>query len=252
MSRTHYLTLGVDPAATRDAIKTSYYDLRKQFSALRRPTDAQKERLVRINAAWDVLKLVDRRRQYDAELGLDVDAGAEPEADETHRESVRRTAEARKAASEAAAAAAERRAEAAAADRRAKAARAPSSSTSAEPAFEPIARIGLPGGTKWWAMGAGFAVVYVALSAVVHRSPAPAPTPTSLSSFVEEAAPLRRIVAERPAPRHARRRKSPAVHSHRSTQDAADFNRLELERLRHQPPAPAPSAAPAKSDAAAQ
>lgn len=63
-----YQTLGVARDADKESIKLAYYALRKQFAALRKPTRAQTERLVKINSAWDILKIPERKADYDTEL----------------------------------------------------------------------------------------------------------------------------------------------------------------------------------------
>ena len=53
MAKDAYQTLGLTPDADKESIKLAYYAFRRQFAALKKPTRAQTERLVRINTAWD-------------------------------------------------------------------------------------------------------------------------------------------------------------------------------------------------------
>lgn len=83
MAKNAYQTLGLTPDADKESIKLAYYAFRRQFAALKKPTRAQTERLVRINTAWDILKIPERKANYDTELARlatakrDRDAAAE-------------------------------------------------------------------------------------------------------------------------------------------------------------------------------
>lgn len=74
MAKDAYQTLGVRRDADKESIKLAYYALRRQFAALKKPTRAQNERLIRINTAWDILKIPERKADYDVELARLVKA----------------------------------------------------------------------------------------------------------------------------------------------------------------------------------
>ncbi|KAI9207711.1 DnaJ domain-containing protein [Polychytrium aggregatum] len=70
---THYAALGVPEDASADEIKRAYQALvlqlhpDKQNAAINPSADAA-DRFLKIQRAWETLKDVDQRRQYDAEL----------------------------------------------------------------------------------------------------------------------------------------------------------------------------------------
>jgi curved DNA-binding protein CbpA len=66
--RNHYQVLQVDPAADRDVIATVYRRLALRYHPDREPSPEARQRMLAINAAWEVLKDPERRAAYDREL----------------------------------------------------------------------------------------------------------------------------------------------------------------------------------------
>ncbi|MBW4550929.1 MAG: DnaJ domain-containing protein [Aphanocapsa sp. GSE-SYN-MK-11-07L] len=62
----HYQTLGIDPRATQAEIKQAYRRLAKRFHPDRSPQEQDhRDRMARINAAYEVLGDVQHRQRYD-------------------------------------------------------------------------------------------------------------------------------------------------------------------------------------------
>ncbi|WP_009633478.1 J domain-containing protein [Synechocystis sp. PCC 7509] len=64
----HYNTLQVLPDATSGEIKQAYRRLVKQFHPDRNRADGDSEQIIRINAAYEILKDTANRRSYDRQL----------------------------------------------------------------------------------------------------------------------------------------------------------------------------------------
>ena len=64
----HYQTLELKPTATQSEIKQAYRRLAKRFHPDSQQETANHERIIRINAAYEVLSDPQRRKSYDREL----------------------------------------------------------------------------------------------------------------------------------------------------------------------------------------
>lgn len=68
MASNHYDTLNVNPSASQAEIKQSYRRLVKQFHPDSNQDLADREEIIRINAAYEVLGDVQKRQSYDEQL----------------------------------------------------------------------------------------------------------------------------------------------------------------------------------------
>lgn len=68
----HYETLDINPSATQAEIKQAYRQLVKRFHPDSNPTTAGHERIVDINAAYEILGDPERRKTYDRQLRWDA------------------------------------------------------------------------------------------------------------------------------------------------------------------------------------
>jgi len=76
---THYETLGVDPTATADEIKSAYRQLARQYHPDLAGQDAAKAcRMAEINVAYDVLSDERTRANYDLGLTNPIESGFAP------------------------------------------------------------------------------------------------------------------------------------------------------------------------------
>lgn len=217
MAKDAYQTLGVARDADKEAIKLAYYDLRRQFAALKRPTRPQNERLIRINAAWDILKIPERKAEYDRDL--------------------ERLAKARRDRDEAATRKREREAAAPPPpppepepepDPEAVEEDAPSYDQNWQPAA-PRPRRSKPVSSMVWKLGTAVGALYVVASIMKPAPIVPPPATEMKAEALPKKAPAKA--------RRTRKRKAPqpSIKDHRrshDTQDAAELNRRELERLR--------------------
>lgn len=212
LAKDAYQTLGVGRDADKEAIKLAYYDLRKRYAALKRPTRAQTERLVRINAAWDILKIAERKADHDAELTRaekakrerEEAAAAKPEAPPSPPPKPER-----RPVEEDATIHSEPRRKVA--PRRGHAKSAPSAI---------------------WKLGTAVGAIYIFASLM---KPNPSTVPPAPVATAE--APALKKGPSKLASKKARRKVSVAGRVHRrssSNQDVADMNRRELERLRQE------------------
>lgn len=71
----HYKTLRIEPNASQEEIKQAYRRLVKLFHPDINPDDANSEQIIEINAAYEVLGDVHRRRRYDNTLRLQQNNG---------------------------------------------------------------------------------------------------------------------------------------------------------------------------------
>jgi molecular chaperone DnaJ len=89
MSNNHYDTLDVSPQATSAEIKQAYRRLAKRFHPDSKSETSDPERIVQVNAAYEVLGDPSRRRTYDRQLRY-----PQPQLD--HRSRQQRTADAQR------------------------------------------------------------------------------------------------------------------------------------------------------------
>lgn len=68
----HYETLRIQPHASQAEIKSAYRHLVKQFHPDTNPQTGDCDRIIQINAAYEVLSDVQSRRRYDCQLGVGV------------------------------------------------------------------------------------------------------------------------------------------------------------------------------------
>lgn len=68
MSKSHYDTLDVSPQATSAEIKQAYRRLAKRFHPDSQSETANNEKIVQVNAAYEILGDPNRRRTYDRQL----------------------------------------------------------------------------------------------------------------------------------------------------------------------------------------
>jgi molecular chaperone DnaJ len=66
----HYETLRIQPHASQAEIKSAYRHLVKQFHPDMNPQTGDRDRIIQINAAYEVLSDVQSRRHYDRQLGV--------------------------------------------------------------------------------------------------------------------------------------------------------------------------------------
>lgn len=64
-TKTHYETLGLQPTATYNEIKSAYYELTLKFHPDRNASKSAKEMFHEISNAYDVLSKYETRKQYD-------------------------------------------------------------------------------------------------------------------------------------------------------------------------------------------
>jgi len=67
----HYETLNIHPHASQAEIKQAYRRLVKQFHPDSNPETADREQIIRINAAYEVLGDTQSRQTYDRQSGID-------------------------------------------------------------------------------------------------------------------------------------------------------------------------------------
>ena len=220
MAKDAYQTLGLTSDADKESIKLAYYAFRRQFAALKKPTRAQTERLVRINTAWDILKIPERKADYNIELARL--AKAKRDRDEAAR---------KKQAEEAATPPPpppppepEPRPD-----------RDPVKED--EPAYDhtwqpppPRQKRPKPVSPIVWKLGTGVGVLYILASLMKPTATVP---PPAADTKVETPA---KKVATKGARKKSKRKARPASDNIRrrshDSQDAAELNRRELERLR--------------------
>ncbi len=65
MTETHYQVLQISPSATADEIKQSYRQLAKKFHPDVNGGKANSDRIIKINAAYEILSDQHKRREYD-------------------------------------------------------------------------------------------------------------------------------------------------------------------------------------------
>lgn len=91
----HYQTLQVSSQASAAEIKQAYRQLVKQFHPDSQSTSADHEQIVRINAAYEILRDHQRRQSYDRELATPEYAPSSNHSNKSDRQ--QRTAQAQKA-----------------------------------------------------------------------------------------------------------------------------------------------------------
>ncbi|XP_050474120.1 dnaJ homolog subfamily C member 30, mitochondrial-like [Bombus huntii] len=64
-TKTHYETLGLQPTATYNEIKSAYYELTLKFHPDKNKSESAKEMFHEISNAYDVLSKYETRKQYD-------------------------------------------------------------------------------------------------------------------------------------------------------------------------------------------
>jgi uncharacterized RDD family membrane protein YckC len=85
MTETHYELLGVEPAASKEEIRSAYRErleelrVRAEKGRSDQARDGARDETARLNAAWQVLSDPFQRQRYDAELSFGADAEAEEE-----------------------------------------------------------------------------------------------------------------------------------------------------------------------------
>jgi hypothetical protein len=96
----YYALLQVAPTASRDEIHAAYWRLAKRYHPDKNPGDVSAaRRMKQINAAWDILRDAERRRQYDSgRQAAQEQAQRAREAQAQREASTRREAEAARAA----------------------------------------------------------------------------------------------------------------------------------------------------------
>jgi len=220
VTKNAYQTLGLTPDADKESIKLAYYAFRRQFAALKKPTRAQTERLVRINTAWDVLKIPERKADYDMELARVAKAKRE-------------------------------RDEAAARKRERDAASPPSPPPPPEPEPEatpdPVEEEAPVYHQAWqpdiprprqsnrvsptvWKLGTAVGALYILGSLMKPTAPIPPPAvETKVEAPTKKAPPK---AARRKGKRKTTIASGRAYRRAHDSQDAAELNRRELERLR--------------------
>lgn len=220
MAKDAYQTLGVTRDADKETIKLGYYALRRQFAALKKPTRVQTERLVRINAAWDVLKIPERKADYDTELA--------------------RVAKAKRDRDEAAARKRERDAASPPIpppppDPEPEA--APDPVEEEAPVFHQAWQPGIPRPRQSkrvspaiWKLGTAVGALYILGSLMKPTAPVPPPTVEMKVEAPAKKAPPK--AARRKGKRRPSIAPSKAYRRAHDSQDVAELNRRELERLR--------------------
>ena len=216
-----YQTLGLTPDADKESIKLAYYAFRRQFAALKKPTRAQTERLVRINTAWDILKIPERKANYDTELARL--AKAKRDRDEATR---------RKQAQESATP---------------PPAPPPTPGPEPEPDPDPVEEEDPVYDHAWqpppprhgrpkpvspivWKVGTGVGVLYILAS--LMKPTATVPPPVADTKVETPAKKVATKVARKKSKRRARPGSDNIRRRSHDSQDAAELNRRELERLR--------------------
>lgn len=77
LRRDAYKVLQVDPEADPEVIQAAYRRLAQKFHPDRAPGAEAAERMVEINAAWELLRDPGRRAEYDRARGTDADDGGD-------------------------------------------------------------------------------------------------------------------------------------------------------------------------------
>jgi len=221
VAKNAYQTLGLTPDADKESIKLAYYAFRRQFAALKKPTRAQTERLVRINTAWDILKIPERKANYDTELARLATAKRDRDA-----------AARRKQAQESATP---------------PPAPPPPPEPEVEPDRDPVEEDKPVYDHTWqpppprqrrpktvspivWKLGTGVGVLYILAS--LMKPTATIPPPVADTKVEAPAKKVATKVARKKGKRKARTAPGNAHRQSHDSQDAAELNRRELERLR--------------------
>ena len=221
MAKDAYQTLGVARDADKESIKLAYYAFRRQFAALKKPTRAQNERLVRINTAWDILKIPERKANYDNELARLAKAKRDRDG-EARRRQAQESATPPPAPSP---------------PPEPKPQADPDPVEEEDPVYDdtwqpppPRARRSKPVSSIVWKLGTGVGVLYILASLM---RPTPTVPPPVADTKVET--PAKKVATKGARKKGKRKARTVPGNAHRrsqDSQDAAELNRRELERLR--------------------